>query len=219
MELPIGLADFYKYAVFVMFGIVIAESFPVSASIFIPVNKLTTYDGIENALTLILAYFFILTSWVGYFRSITLNPHTDTKLGMSRFIVDLFIVFLYFYFLSQVPGGMKHGEIFVWTLPTIFGTFLLWDFLRYLEYRRIKKEPRRAHATRKNRLIRTGSALAVFLTMSYLYEFGISMVQLTINDGVSVWNTPFILASLIIVFLYRWKTFEHPRRRTQQKGL
>jgi len=202
-----------------MFAIVIAESFPISIKIFVPFTNLLTYNGIENALTLILIYFFIITSWIGYFSSITLNPHTQTKTGISRFSIDLFIIFLYYYLILLAQDISHHGDIFVYVLPLIFSAFLVWDFLRYVEYKNVKRESKQAHANRKNRLGRTGLVLVLFIILSLSYAYLIPLKKLTIDGNVVVWNILFIAVSFTIVFVYRWKTLEHPKGRQSTKSL
>ncbi|MGB7952647.1 MAG: hypothetical protein WCF23_01595, partial [Candidatus Nitrosopolaris sp.] len=94
------MSEFYKYIVFVGFAVIIGQSFVKSTTILIPFNRLSTYDGFENAFMLILVYFFIVTSWIGYFRSIIKKPHTETKIGTARFGTDLFILYMFYYMLN-----------------------------------------------------------------------------------------------------------------------
>jgi hypothetical protein len=37
------------------------------------------HEGLENAMMLLLSYFFIISGWINYFKSIKINPHTHTK--------------------------------------------------------------------------------------------------------------------------------------------
>jgi hypothetical protein len=219
LDFPHTLSEFYTYAVFVVFAVVIAQSFLQSTAIFTPIGRLFSYDGLETALLLILVYFFIVTSWVGYFKAITLNPHTETKLGATRFGTDLFIIFLYYYLLTQIQDKAHHGDIFVWIFPIIFATFIFWDILRYLEYKRIKKEVREAHANRKNRIVVTSLAFIVFAVMAIIYKYAIPLEKLTIDGNVVVWNTVFIVASFIIIALYRRRTWERMMKRKKRPKL
>jgi hypothetical protein len=211
LTFPRTLSEFYTYAVFVVFAVVIAQSFQESTAIFTPIDKLFTYDGIENALLLIFVYFFIVTSWVVYFKAITMDPHTETKVGATRFGVDLFIIFLYYYLLTQIPIQAHHGDIFVWVFPIIFVTFVIWDILRYREYMRKAKEPRETHANRKNRIVVTGLALLVSLVIAILYKYVIPLEKLTMH-GVVVWNIVFIIVYFITIGMYRRRTWEHLTR-------
>jgi len=115
---PDTLPEFYKYAVFVVFSVIIGQSFVKSTTVLIPFNRLFTYDGFENAFMLVLVYFFIITSWIGYFQSIIRKPHTETKIGTARFGTDLFILYVFYYILNLVDKG-AHGDLFVWAFPLI----------------------------------------------------------------------------------------------------
>ncbi len=93
------MSKFYKYAVFLVYSFVIAQSFLISSDIFIPFDKvITTLDGAENAFMLLVAYFFILSGWVNYYKAITILPHREkesgqaTRIGTARFCVDYLFV-------------------------------------------------------------------------------------------------------------------------------
>jgi hypothetical protein len=122
---------------------VIAQSFLVSSTVFIPFQKVTTStDGAENAFMLLLAYFFILSGWINYYKAITITPHkeeeqgNETRLGTARFCVDLLIIFLYNNLVTLIPNKIHHASIFMYILPFIFICFLAWDILRFIEYRK-----------------------------------------------------------------------------------
>lgn len=201
LEVPNTLSQFYKYAIFVLFAVILSESFPLTVKVFVPLSNLFTYNGFENALTVILVYLFIITSWIGYFNSITLNPHTRTKLGLSRFSVDLLIIFLYYYLITLVPDQSRHRDIFIYVLPLIFISFVVWNYLRYLEYKKVPRELKQAHANRKNRVGKTSTALVLFLIMSYSYAYLIPLKRLTIDGNIVVWNIVFIVIAFTIVFV------------------
>jgi hypothetical protein len=189
VDFPSRLAEFYKYAVFVVFAVIIGQSFVKSTTILIPFNRLSTYEGFENAFMLLLVYFFIITSWIGYFQSIIRKPHTETKIGTARFGTDLFILYIFYYILNLVPDKRNHGDFFIWAFPLIFGTFLLWDILKYFEYRRVVKEK---HEDRRNRVVITAVFFGVVIAQSYLYENVVRTLGLTYN-GTPIWNIIFIL--------------------------
>jgi hypothetical protein len=208
LDTPKKLSDFYQHAINVLFSVVIATTFPLTTEAFIQLTKLANFDNLETALTLVFVYFFIITSWVGYFKSITNKPHTETKLGTARFGVDIFLVYLFYYLLTLVPDNVRHDEIFMGVLPIIFGTFLLWDTLKYLEYRREQEEARE----RIYRLVITLMAFAAFLFLLVLYRYLTATFTLKINEDVISWNLLFITLSFIIVALYRWRKWESPRK-------
>lgn len=223
MELPkkLSVSDFYRYGVFLVYSFVIAQSFQVSTNVFIPFDKvITTYDGLENAFTLLLAYFFILSGWVNYYKSITITPHTEgkygneTRIGTSRFCVDLLIIFLYNYLINLVPTKTYHGTIFVYVFPFIFICFLIWDLLRFFEYRNIAKTEHRK-GERKSRLIVTGIFLLIIGIQAYFYS--IPKQPLYIAEGIVVWNFVFTITTLGIVIVYRRITSETILRTPKRK--
>jgi hypothetical protein len=97
-EVPneLDIPRFYRYAVFIVFAVVIAETFPQSISIFISSDQknFVTYERVENIATLVLAYYFIIAGWLNYFKAIIASPFTDTTFGAARFVTDLFIIYL-----------------------------------------------------------------------------------------------------------------------------
>lgn len=163
------ISDFYRYGIFIVFAVVIAGSFPIFTKIFLPFNNLFTYNGFENGLALVFTFLTILSSWLYYFKAISIDKHTETKIGLFRFLLDLFIVYLYYYLISQASDTQYHKDIFVYTIPVIFACYLLWDFLRFIEYKKVTKEPKRAHADRKFKLLVSGSALGAFMIVSLVY--------------------------------------------------
>ena len=52
-----SLGEFFRFAVNVVFGVVIGQSFFNSASTFVPLSKLSEIEGVLSALQLILVYF------------------------------------------------------------------------------------------------------------------------------------------------------------------
>lgn len=204
----------------VVFAVVIAESFPQSVDIFLPSNNtISTYGRFENASALILAYFLIISSWIYYFRSIIIDPHTETRYGVARFALDLFIVYLYYYLLILISNLSSHSFIFVWVFPVIFASYLAWDWLRYLEYKTSRRVPGQAQATRKNRLLITGMAFLTFVFTSVLYSVATPQVSFTIYDSHNAWNIIFVYGYLGVLIVYRWKTIERHRRKARKKRL
>jgi Kef-type K+ transport system membrane component KefB len=192
----------------VVFAVVIAQRFPQAVAIFIPISNLATADGIENACILIFAYFFVVTSWIGYFRSTKNKPHRETKLGTVRFGIDLLIIYLFYYLVTLVQKKDQHGDIFLWALPIILGIFLLWDLVKYLEYRNEVEEP---NEERFNRIVITLVFLAAIIIQSFLYSLALPYIQ-PLPFGENVVNVLFTATSVTITFLYRLRKWKDPRR-------
>jgi hypothetical protein len=212
------LSKLYKYAMTVVFAVVIAESFPQSIEIFLPSNgEIVTYERFESGSGWFLAYFLVISSWIYYFRSIIIDPHTETRYGVARFTLDLIIVYLYYYLLILISDQPSYSVIFAWVFPVIFASYLAWDWLRYREYRASRKEAGQAHATRKNRLVITGIVLVAFVAMSVLYSVATPLVSFTIYGSHNAWNIIFIYGYLAILVVYRLKTIERQRRKARKR--
>jgi hypothetical protein len=205
-----NLSKFYKYAVSVVFGVVIAETYPVAASVFVPDDEVDLLVKLKNAFILILAYFFIISGWINYFKSISTNPHTPNWIGTTRFAVDLFIIYLYYYLISIIPKPKYHESIFVFVFPVIYGAFFLWDILRFVEYKRQGRADEKKG--RRTRLYTTGLTLGAILIQAIVYQY-LARIGFLMYQGVLVWDIVFIITSFGIIIFYRWITSERRKRR------
>jgi hypothetical protein len=208
----IDIPRFYRYAVFIVFAVVIAESFPQSVNVFIvsdnKSNNFLDHNRIEDIFVLIVAYFFIIAGWLNYFKVSVVSPHSESGLGTARFVVDLFIIYLYYYLLKIIPGQTHHGQIFVWIFPFIFGSFLLWDILRFYEYQKnVELDEKQGM---KGRVLLTLATLIVVVVEAIFYTLPRGSL---LYENVSVWNFLFIAWSFGIVLFYRWTT--RSERRTK----
>jgi hypothetical protein len=143
-------------------AIILGQNLLQVDSIFIPFDNIFTERGIYNAVGLILVYMFVISGWIGYQRSIYLHEHRGV-FGDIRYGIDLVIVFFIYYLVSITnPESKAHfGEAFVWIFPLIFGLYLLWDFIKILEY---------GKSVKKFRMLITFSFLVVFLIQSLWYQ-------------------------------------------------
>lgn len=206
-----SISGFYKYAVFLVYSFVLAQSFQVSSNVFIPFDKvINTIEGFENALLLLIVYFFIISGWINYYKSITINPHTEnkrgieTRFGTARFCIDLVIIFLYNYLINLIPDKY-YSTIFVYVFPFIFICFLIWDILRFFEYRNEGKFIGKK-GERISRLAVTGIFSFVIILQAYL--FNLSKPPLVTTGDISIWNLVFIISTLTIMIIYRRNTAE-----------
>ena len=111
--LPKSLSEFFQYAVHLVYAIVIGLSFDMAKEVVIPIEDVTKVPQLINLATLILGYFIVVTSWIGYFKSMQHKPHKENVLGIIRFGTDLFIVFLFYYFVSLTdPEKIVHFRCF-----------------------------------------------------------------------------------------------------------
>lgn len=198
----------------------IAQSFASSAKVFLPFSNVFAYSGILAAAALLMAYFIMITSWVGYYTSIKKNGYTHTRLGATRFGLDFLILFTYYYMIVLLVTDfeptdgllpwMKAGyhDAFIFLMPFLFGVYIAWDGVKYLEYR---CESKRKKDYRLNRFIITAIFLAAFLVQSAIYAFAVPLYDLKYGDIV-IWDFIFVISSTILILCYR------SRKVLPQKG-
>lgn len=125
-------SDFYTKATHILFAIIIGHSFLVAPDSLIPTSNALKPENHTMTAALVFSYIFIVSSWIGYARSVSFSPHTDTGWGAIRFVINLIILYEFFY-LIRVSQTEHVGE-----LPTvaciIFMTFYISDIIKYHEY-------------------------------------------------------------------------------------
>ena len=130
----VRVSDFYQYAIHLIFAIIVASSFDQAFHILIPLDKVfADISSLALAASLLFSYIVIITGWVGYARSMSIQPHKDNHKDSFRFLIDLIILFEYFYLL-QLTTTEKFISEFHIVLPIIFITYFIWDAVKYFEY-------------------------------------------------------------------------------------
>ena len=135
--LPKTLSEFFQYAVHLVYAIVIGLSFEIAGKVVIPIENINNYPSALNVLILILSYFIVVTSWIGYTKSIIKQKHSEGILGILRFGMDLLIVFLFYYLVSLTdPFRSEYvRDIFIFIIPSIYVIYCIWDSLKYYEHK------------------------------------------------------------------------------------
>jgi hypothetical protein len=135
------LEKFYIYAIHIIYGIILTQSFEISTSVFIPISQIPageSWIALVNGLAIILTQYIMISGWINYTVSINKRPHKiETLYGNFRFGVDLVITFIVFYLISLTTSeNFENGfwESFIWVIPTLFGLFMIWDYLKSKEY-------------------------------------------------------------------------------------
>jgi hypothetical protein len=221
LEVPKKFPEFLQHALHVVYGVVIALSFDISRHVVIPISNILVMP--VNTGILILGYFIIVTSWIGFFKSVKDSPHRENKYGIMRFGVDLFIVYLFFYMVGIADpqkDQSNHKDVFVWILPVMYGTFLLWDLLKFKEY---KNERTKHRAIRKRRIKITINYFLIFLAISALYQYSIATISIDkLPYGVYQRDVAGLAVAGILTFMYRRAKWNHPqvahaKRRRRRK--
>ncbi len=147
-----------------------------------------------------MAYIILVSGWVGYARSMSEKPHKDNIHGALRFLIDLVILFEYFYLLQLTENLANFQNEFHWVVMIVFATYAIWDVVRYFEY----------HGKRERKVVRNrGGRTLVFCmicaAVSASYHFlvieGVSGLDVFQNKQAQTLN--FIALTLIMILGYR----------------
>lgn len=220
---PSNVREFYPYAVNIIYAVIITLSFEIAAKVFIPLDTpFQSYDSFLRSSALVLSYFFIISGWIGYTKSIAKRPHRESQLGNARFVIDLVILFLAFYLLSltepeRFESFVSVFNTFIWIFPISFMAYIIWDALKYFEYRTSSEE----RQTSISRWRVTGYAFALLLVQATVYSnLAISDYYERLTwDNQSISEFPFIITSTVIIFLYRRRKWPVPDTSFRKKAL
>jgi hypothetical protein len=196
----------YRNSIDLIIGVIVGASFLSIEGVFVPFwNIFFDLHQAVNAAGIALAYFIVITGWVGYHRSVTIRPHLG-NLGMLRYGIDLLILFFWYYIVTTAPpdSPTRYGELFLWVLPTVFTLYLIWDVVKYFEYSRQPEDER----VNPKRMRSTLNAWVGFAAMSLIYHamnlYHLHLFNLTYWDNKTSIDWIFIAATFVITFLYRY---------------
>ncbi|WP_148686736.1 hypothetical protein [Candidatus Nitrosocosmicus hydrocola] len=216
MSNPRQLPDFFQYAMHILFAVVIGISFEISSDIIIPIE--TIREHLVSAGILILGYFIVITSWIGYYLSIKKNPHKG-RLGYMRFTLDIFTIYLFYYMinLSKMENQAYQHDVFLYLLPLTFAVYLIWDIVKYFEYK-TKNQCAELKHDRIHRIQITIDYLLWFVILAILYSYIIGLAdkdtKLMEQIQISV-----IIISAILVYKYRdAKYYDSKRVKSKQRS-
>jgi succinate dehydrogenase hydrophobic anchor subunit len=180
-------SDIYVRFVDILFAVVTGQSFALMTSasgyrdFFVSANP--DFVGIA---TIFLVYGLVVTSWVGYHKSVKAYP----ILNPVRFVFDIMLLFFYYLAFASIRE-------FNYLILEFFGAFVLytlWDWVRMLEYlKRLASKKKREMRFRL--LVSLVFALA-FLALWYSYTAGY---------GESFGNGAYFVVMLLVVIAYRYE--------------
>jgi succinate dehydrogenase hydrophobic anchor subunit len=130
--------DFYPFAIHIINAAIIAFSFELLKDNFIPIELIKTFSDQVNFVAVLFVWGFLISGWLGYTKSVSDKPHKEGLVGNLRFVVELIISFfmLYLFIIAEkIRFDIYFGSAFVWVIPAIFGLFIIWDILKFIEYR------------------------------------------------------------------------------------
>ena len=181
-----------------MFAIIVAQSFMIATDLLIPLDEILNDDNFLKTTSLFLVYVIIISGWVGYARSMSEKPHKDNHHGILRFVIDLVILFEYFYLLQLTKHPGNFQDEFVWVISIIFWSYFIWDVIKYVEYRGKKV---------RNRIGVTLLFAIICLAISGVYY--LTQTNEVIETDSTIVFIAYIANMLIIILGYRivkWNT-------------
>ena len=212
-----NIVDFYPFAIHIIYGIILAQSYAFVGEIFLPAEEISRSDQLTNALGLVMIYVIIISGWVGYTKSIIDKPHKYDHYGSTRFIVELIITLLVFYLLElvSVKNFMTHyGEAFYVIIPIMFAFYLVWDILKYKEY---SSSDASKDKILTRRLLRTLWAFIAILIMSLFYYLFSGTLTNEIKFDLNSLYIVFSVVTILITVTYRYVKWRDKERKFQFK--
>ena len=218
MWTPKSHAEIYPFIVHFLFAVIIATSYETAILVFINPERAFSFnfESLIPGLELLLAYAAIISGWVGYSRSMIKWPHQNTKSGVSRFVLDLAILFCYFGLIVLAdPQNNTFKENFVSWLVAMFVLFFIWDLAKIIEYRK----PHVSKALWRS-LLKTIIFL-ILITMTYMLFPTVSKLlgwieksDATLTSDNIVYGV-FLIVITALMILYRyWKWSIHQRKES-----
>ena len=194
---------FYGIAINILFAIVLGHSFLMASDVMIPVWDVFEPDNYVAASTLVFAYILVVSGWIGYSRSISVKPHRDTAWGVMRFVLDLVILFEYFYLLRMTQTD--HVADFPAVLVVIFVTYVVSDLVKTREH------PPKMRSQIKQRSKITDGLLLIVMLATVLYYGGVyAGIASVLNMDTHILS---IMSFTGLVLLYRGLKWDLKRRR------
>ena len=180
----------------------IALSIDASKSVFIPLYSIPA--NLLYATVLFYGYFIILTAWIEcYF--LRRKFQDEGKSGLGRFVLDIGILFLFYYII--IAGSNENQEylipdVYLFVAPLIFFLFTLKDMFRIRDY------PNETLLKYRD-MSRNFLFISIIISLSYLTEIYATGFQ-------SFGSLPFYrdlifayltLALIVVYRVMRWRQF------------
>lgn len=194
------LNTFYRKTVDIIYAFIVGQSFLQLDSLFIPITAISDWHRLVDLAAVFLAYFISIAGWITYHKSIVHRPHFG-RWGNARYAVDLLILFLTYYLLrlSKPDGRTAYGETFTWLIPMLFLAYLVWDAIKFFEYRPYEKVGTKSLGT-------TLLFGFLFLLLSFVYHSVVAALPITPDN---FWGTKsiedqyFIAMAFVLTAAYR----------------
>ncbi|MGH2613454.1 MAG: hypothetical protein ACRDFB_10470 [Rhabdochlamydiaceae bacterium] len=213
---PKTQADFFSGSVHLVFAVVIAQGFLIASNIFIPLSNLYSFNGAVSALGLVFAYFFLASSWIGFYKSVSDYPHKENKKGIARYAIAILITFLIYNMISLTdPKNSASIEEIFWVIPLIFFVLMINHAIKYREY--VDEVNRQDKKQVQNIIYQTAGFLIIFIVQAVVYW----VLNYYVPDlkwySHTTWVPVFILSSLLLTLWYRYLTWKRYYRTKRKK--
>lgn len=195
MEKSLKYPEFFKLGITIIYAIVIASSIDASKTIFIPFYSIPA--NLLNATIVFYGYFIIITGWIEYYFH--MQKFQDIKKsGLGRFVIDIGILFLFYYIIiagSNESADYLIPDVYLFVTPLIFLLLTLKDMYRVGNY------PNENLLKYRN-LSRNFLFVSIIISLSYLAETYATGFQ---SFGAFAFYRDLIFAFLILtlIVIYR----------------
>ena len=202
MEKTLNCPEFLRLGITIIYAIVIALSIDASKSVFIPLYSIPA--NLLYATLLFYGYFIILTAWIEYYF-LRRKFQEERKSALWRFVLDLGILFLFYYIIIAASNeNLEYliPDVYLFVTPLIFFLFTLKDMFRIRDY------PHETLLKYRN-MSRNYLFISIIISLSYLTEIYATGFQ---SFGSLAFYRDLIFAyltlALIVVYrVMRWRQF------------
>ena len=134
MEKSVKLPESFNLGIIIAYAIVIALSIDSSITIFIPFYLIPGH--LLFATVLFYGYFIIITGWIEFY-SLSQRFEHQGKFGLRKFVIDLGILFLFYYIIvggSNTAEGYLIPDVYLFITPLLYFLFTLKDMYGVRDY-------------------------------------------------------------------------------------
>jgi hypothetical protein len=203
LEKTLNCPEFLRVGITIIYAIVITLSIDASKNVLIPFYSIPA--NLLYATVLFYGYYIILTAWIEYYF-LTQKFQDKGKSGLGGFVLDLGILFLFYYIIiagSNVNQEYLIPDVYLFVTPLIFFLFTLKDILRFRNY------PNQILRKYSN-MSRNFLFISIMISLSYLTEIYATGFQ---SFGTLAFYRDLIFAyltlALIVAYrIMRWHQFD-----------
>jgi hypothetical protein len=134
LEKSVRLPESFKLGIIIAYAIVIALSIDSTKTIFIPFYLIPGH--LLFATVLFYGYFIIITGWIEFY-SLSQRSEHQGKFGLRKFVIDLGILFLFYYIIvggSNTAEGYLIPDVYLFITPLLYFLFTLKDVYAVRDY-------------------------------------------------------------------------------------